>query len=172
MPLDFCLRLLTGPLLAFVGLAFSCVIVLLIAGCLNELWSRPTDSWELGAALSPEDNQSPLSHVQQCLSSREPWLTWPIGRRRHENRQIQQIRQKSRQINHPGGQPWQFMINLTYFCKLIQSAKMAFGSFLSIREVKTPLNPAATLKETISRCPVYQAACQQPFGVWKSDEMK
>ena len=40
------------------------------------------------------------------------------------------------------------MINLTYFCKLIQSVKMAFGSFLSIREVKTPLNPAATLKET------------------------
>ena len=55
------------------------------------------------------------------------------------------------------------MINLTYFCKLTQSAKMAFDSFLSIREVKTPLNPAVTLKETICRCPVYQAACPHPL---------
>lgn len=67
------------------------------------------------------------------------------------------------------------MINLTYFCKLTQSSKVAFDSFLSIREVKTPLNPAATLKETISRSPVYQAARSHAlplFGVWKSDEMK
>lgn len=64
------------------------------------------------------------------------------------------------------------MINLSHFYKLIQSAKLAFGSFLSMRERgEDTFEPSCHLQR--DNQPVYQVSSpEHPFGIWKPDEMK
>lgn len=150
-----CSRLLTGPHLElgwdesfWGGLYCSLKDIQTIPGPDSLTVESQEQPVVMETTRVPHGPRWSLSHAQHRLPSWEPLLRIQLGEKTmgldmanqetQTNRQMQLIRQKSIQINNPGEQPGQFMINLTHFCKQIQSAKLAFCSFLSRREVKTP----------------------------------